>query len=221
MNKKKVQRLVQKLGIQVTSYRRKSRKEGYYKGAEGRIAPNRLRRRFHTSVAHQKITTDTTEMKYYEKDASGKLQIKKLYLNPFLDLYNLEVISYQIAPNQHAVNILIALEKAIKQTADCPYRRTFHSDQGWGYQMHAYRDRLHEEKIYQSMSRRGNCFDNAPVENFFALLKQEIYYGRVYTSYEELKEAIEAYILYYNQNRIKERLGFLSPVEYRLQHAVA
>ena len=109
-----------------------------------------------------------------------------------------------------------ALDKAIETTADCPYRRTFHSDQGWAYQMKAYAHRLKEERIFQSMSRKGNCLDNSVMENFFGLLKQEIYYGVVYYSYEELKSEIERFIKYYNEKRIKEKLGWMSPVQYRL-----
>ena len=73
-----------------------------------------------------------------------------------------------------------------------------------------------EERIFQSMSRRGNCHDNSVMENFFGLLKQEIYYGVVYYSYEELKTEIERYIKYYNEQRIKEKLGWMSLVRYRL-----
>ena len=82
----------------------------------------------------------------------------------------------------------------------------------------AYTNRLKEERIFQSMSRKGNCLDNSVMENFFGLLKQEIYYGRVYHSYEELKTAIEEYIVYYNEHRSKESLGWLSPKEYRRRH---
>ena len=93
VNKKKVQRIMQKLGLQVTSYTRKSRRYNSYKGKIGRIAPNRINRRFYTTVPHQKITTDTTEFKYYEIDEKGRMVIKKLYLDPFLDMYNGEIIS--------------------------------------------------------------------------------------------------------------------------------
>ena len=81
--------------------------------------------------------------------------------------------------------------------------------------MKSYSRRLKEERIFQSMSRKGNCYDNSVMENFFGLLKQEIYYGVVYYSFEELKSAIEKYIKYYNEKRIKEKLGWLSPVQYR------
>ena len=69
------------------------------------------------------------------------------------------------------------------------------------------------------MSRKGNCLDNSPMENFFGILKQEIYYGRTFESFNELKNTIEEYIKYYNEDRIKEKLGYLSPVEYRKLNA--
>lgn len=215
VNKKKVQKLMQKLKLQVTSYTRKSRKYSSYKGRVGTVAPNRIRRRFHTSILHQKIATDTTEFKYYEIDGKGHMTMKKLYLDPFMDMCNGEIISFGIDKRPSAQSIMNALEEAINVTNDCPYRRTFHSDQGWAYQMKSYSHRLKSERIFQSMSRKGNCYDNSVMENFFGLLKQEIYYGVVYYSYEELKDAIEIYIKYYNEKRIKEKLGWLSPVQYR------
>lgn len=221
INKKRVQRIIQLLGLQVTSYTRKSRKYSSYKGNIGRIAPNRIHRRFETSISHQKITTDTTEFKYYEVDEKGRMVIKKLYLDPFMDLYNREIISFGISPKPSAESILNALTEAIEKTSDCKYRRTFHSDRGWAYQMKHYSFKLSENRIYQSMSRKGNCHDNSVMENFFGLMKQEMYYGKVYYSYEELKEAIETYMEYYNKRRIKEKLGWMSPVEYRLTNLAA
>lgn len=220
VNKKKVQKLMQKLNLQVTSFTRKSRKYSSYRGKVGEIAPNRIRRRFHTNIPHQKITTDTTEFKYYEIDDKGHMTMKKLYLDPFMDMCNGEIISFGIDKRPSAQSVMKALEEAISATKDCPYRITFHSDQGWAYQMKSYSHRLKEERIFQSMSRKGNCYDNAIMENFFGLLKQEIYYGVVYYSFEELKDAIEKYIKYYNEKRIKEKLGWLSPVQYR-QHLLA
>lgn len=221
INKKKVQRIIQKLGLQVTSFRRKSRKYSSYRGTVGKIAPNRLRRRFETNIPHQKITTDTTEFKYYTTDEKGRMVIKKLYLDPYLDLYNREIISYGISQRPSAESIREALKEAIRITEDCPYRRTFHSDQGWAYQMKGYTEELETNRIYQSMSRKGNCHDNAIMESFFGILKQEMYYGIVYHSYEELKEAIERYIQYYNQQRIKQSLEWMSPTEYRIHYNAA
>ena len=221
INRKRVQRLIQKLGLQVTSFIHKSRKYNSYKGTVGRVAPNRLRRRFDTCIPHQKITTDTTEFKYYEIDTKGIIITRKAYLDPFLDLFNREIISFSFTKRPSSQGIMSALERAIEVTGDCPYRRTFHSDQGWAYQMGGYVSRLKEERIYQSMSRKGTCLDNSVMENFFGLLKQEIYYGRTYHSFEELQKAIQTYIIYYNNRRIKAKLGWLSPVNYRLRHVAA
>lgn len=219
INKKKVQRLVQKLGLQVKSYTRKSRKYSSYKGVVGRIARNRVNRRFNTNIVHQKITTDTTEFKYYEFDNKGRMVTKKLYLDPFLDMFNGEILSYSITPTPSAVGIMTALNQAIEVTNDCKYRRTFHSDRGWAYQMKSYSKSLKDNKIYQSMSRKGNCLDNSIMENFFGILKQEIYYGNTFYSFDELKAEIEKFINYYNHKRSKQKLGYFSPVEYRLKQA--
>ncbi len=221
INKKKVQRLVQKLGIQVKSFARKSRKYSSYKGVVGRIAKNMVNRRFKTSVVHQKITTDTTEFKYYEYDDKGRMIVKKLYLDPFLDMFNGEILSYSITRSPSAVGIIDALNQAIEATNDCIYRRTFHSDRGFAYQMKSYSKTLKENRIFQSMSRKGNCLDNSVMENFFGILKQEIYYGNTYYSFAELKTAIEQYIYYYNNKRTKQKLGYFSPVEFRLKFQAA
>ena len=221
INKKRLQRIMQKFNLQVIAFFRKSRKYNSYKGVKGRIAPNRIKRRFYCSQPHQKITTDTTEFKYYELDANGALKVGKLYLDPFMDLYNLEIISFSISPTPSAESILSAQQQAIEKTADAKYRRTFHSDRGWGYQMKAYQHNLKVHNIFQSMSRKGNCLDNSPMENFFAILKQEMYYDNTFHSYDELKMAIENYIMYYNTKRIKERLNWLSPIDYRLATTAA
>ena len=221
VNKKKVQRIVQQRGMQVTSFTRKSRRFSTYKGVVGRIAPNRVNRRFGTSLPHQKITTDTTEFKYYEPDSKGRVSIKKLYLDPFMDMWNQEILSYSISDRPSAASIMKALDEAISITEDCRFRRTFHSDRGWAYQMSSYRYALKKNRIFQSMSRKGNCYDNSPMENFFGIMKQEMYYGQVYNSFGELKEAIEKYIHYYNERRSKASLGYRSPVEYRKQMLAA
>jgi len=215
VNKKKVQRLIKKLGIEVKSYTRKSRRYSSYRGKVGTVAKNRIHRRFLTSICHQKITTDTTEFKYFEIDTNGVIRQKKLYLDPFMDLYNNEILSYRVSEKPNALAVMEALEEAIQVTNDCPFRRTFHSDQGWAYQMKAYSSKLKEHKIFQSMSRKGNCLDNSPIENFFSLLKQEIFHGEIYRSFDELKTAIDDYIYYYNNKRMKKKLNWQSPVQFR------
>lgn len=219
INKKKVQRLIQKLKLQVTSFSRKTRKYSSYKGTIGKVSDNKINRKFTVERPYTQVTTDTTEFKYLEKDKLGNYQVKKLYLNPYLDMYNGEIISYEISKQPTLKPILRALEKAIEVTSVNKGKRIFHSDQGWAYQVKQYTSRLENEGITQSMSRKGNCLDNSPMENFFGILKQEIYYGKKFYSYEELKETIEGYIEYYNNDRIKEKLGYLSPVEYRKLNA--
>ena len=114
INKKRVQRIIQKLGLQVTSYTRKSRKYSSYKGKVGTVAPNRIRRRFNTNIPHQKITTDTTEFKYYEVDEKGHMNMHKLYLDSFMDMCNGEILSYGIDKTPSAKNVMDALDKAIE-----------------------------------------------------------------------------------------------------------
>ena len=116
INKKKVQRIMQKYKLQVTSFTRKSRKYSSYKGKVGTVAPNRIRRRFKTHIPHQKITTDTTEFKYYEVDAKGHMTTHKLYLDPFMDMCNGEILSYGIDKKPSAKNVMDALDKAIEKT---------------------------------------------------------------------------------------------------------
>ena len=133
INKKKVQRLVQNLKLQVKSFSRKSRKYSSYKGQVGKVADNKIKRNFKVEKPYTQITTDTTEFKYFEKDKSGTYQIKKLYLNPYLDMYNSEILSYEISKQPTLEPILKALDKAIEITNKTKEKRIFHSDQGWAY----------------------------------------------------------------------------------------
>ena len=96
-----------------------------------------------------------------------------------------------------------------------------HSDQGWHYQMDKYRHTLKEHNIIQSMSRKGNCLDNAVIENFFGLLKSELLYLKEFESMEHFKRELEDYIHYYNHKRIKTKLKGLPPVDYRVQSLLA
>lgn len=139
----------------------------------------------------------------------------KSYFNPFLDMYNGEIISYSITSAPILDAIITPLDEAILKTSDCKFKRTFHSEQVWAYQLKQYTNRLESSGILQSMSRKDNCLDNSPMENFFGILKQEIYYGNTFKSFNELKNTIEEYIEYYNEERITAKLGYLSPVEYR------
>ena len=167
INQKKVRRIMKKLELKCTSFSHKSRKYNSYRGTIGKIANNKINRRFTTSVPHQKITTDTTEFKIYNTDDNGRISIKKAYLDPFLDMFNGEILSYSISEKPNFKSISEALNKAINITNDCNFRRTFHSDQGWAYQMNKYSKILKSNKIFQSMSRKGTCLDNSPMKIFW------------------------------------------------------
>lgn len=94
-----------------------------------------------------------------------------------MDLFNSEIISFQIIAQSNGECMMQSLKAAIEQTNGCVFRRTFHSDQGWAYQMKRYSKTLKGNDIFQSMSRKGNCYDNSPIENFFSILKKEMYFG--------------------------------------------
>ncbi|RIW26459.1 IS3 family transposase [Bacillus salacetis] len=208
VNHKKVYRLMRELGLKCVKFMRKSRKYNSYKGKIGKVVKNRLSRRFNTPISLQKLVTDITEFKCLGEE--------KLYLNPILDLYNGEIIAFGIRKRPTLDLVMEPLEETmgiIKNNAT--HRTTIHSDQGWHYQHNSWVRLLKENKIFQSMSRKATCADNASMENFFGILKQEMYYGEELISYEELKSRIHKYIHWYNHDRSKERLAGMSPVEYR------
>ena len=178
-----------------------------YKGEVGKIAPNILKRDFNTTAPNQKWTTDITEFALFGT---------KLYLSPILDMYNGEIISYEISDRPVLGQVLRMLDSAFAKIPDNT-NLIFHSDQGWQYQHKTYQKRLKDKGIRQSMSRKGNCLDNSIMENFFGLLKSELLYLREFDSMEEFRIELERYIDYYNNKRIKAKLKGLSPVQYRLQ----
>ncbi len=209
VNHKKVQRIMRKLGLKGDKFIRKSRRFSSYKGTIGTVAKNRIHRRFKTPIPYQKLTTDITEFKCVDGG--------KLYLSPIMYMYNGEILSYGISRHPTLDFVMKPLKEALQVVKEARYRTTIHSDQGWHYQHTKWVQILKEHKVFQSMSRKGNCLDNSPMENFFGLLKQEMYYGEPLLTYEELKREIESYIYYYNNQRIKQKLAGMSPVQYRLQ----
>ena len=209
INHKKVQRIMGELDLKCVKFTRKSRYNSY-KGTVGKVAKNRLNRKFNTPIRLQKLVTDVTEFK-----CTGN---EKLYLSPILDLYNGEIISFGISNRPTLDFVLEPLNQGIEVIKkEAKYRTTIHSNQGWHYQHNKWIKTLKNNKIYQSMSRKATCADNAVMENFFGILKQEMYHGEELVSYDELKRKIEEYIYYYNNVRIKQKLAGLSPVQYRTQ----
>jgi putative transposase len=180
-----------------------------YKGEQGSIAPNVLNRSFQAEQPNQKWATDVTDF-----NVSGK----KLYLSPVIDLYNQEIISYELSERPDFKSIMNMMNKALKKTGQTE-SLLLHSDQGWQYQMKQYQHLLKQNGITQSMSRKGNCLDNAIIENFFGILKSELFYLKKYTSINQLKKEISEYIKYYNSDRIKLNLNGMSPTQYRAHHS--
>lgn len=199
-----------------TSFTRRSRSYRSYKGRVGTVVKNRVNRRFFSSLPKQKIYTDVSEFHYNERTSEGITVKRKAYLSPFLDGFNGEIIAYQFQQKPTLDCVLRPLKKVIKKSKESLYRMTLHSDQGWQYQNAQYVRQLKEANVFQSMSRKGNCLDNALMENFFGLMKQEMYYRRFFSSFEELKQAVTTYIHYYNHYRIKEKLAGMSPVQFRI-----
>ena len=145
---------------------------------------------------------------------------EKLYLSPVLDLYNGEIIAFETSkrPAFELVDSMLKKALAKLRPADRPM---LHSDQGWQYRMPAYQRQLRERKLVQSMSRKGNCLDNAAMESFFAVLKSEFFYLNNFDSVDALRDGLTDYISYYNHDRIKLKLKGLSPVQYRTQALAA
>jgi len=208
VNHKVVQRLMGEM--QLKSLVRPKRYKAY-DGAASETAPDRLERDFTADEPNKKWVTDVTEF---------KVNNQRLYLSPVMDLYNREIVSYEIAERPLPVMIKNMLTKAFKRL-DSGQRPILHSDQGWQYRMPAFRKRLRQSGVVQSMSRKGNCYDNAAMESFFGTLKCELFHLNKFETTEKLKEALHDYIRYYNVDRIKLALGGLSPVAFRMQAAAA
>ena len=205
INHKTVLKLMKSLGLKSVI---RIRKYKSYKGEQGKIAPNVLERNFKASAPNQKWATDITEF-----NVSGK----KLYLSPIIDLFNQEIVSYELTERPVFNQVVMMLKKAFKKIPNNT-NLTLHSDQGWQYQMKQYQHLLLQKGITQSMSRKGNCLDNAIIENFFGILKSELFYLKKYKSIDHLKTEIKEYINYYNNERIKSNLNKMSPIQYRAHH---
>ena len=205
INHKTVFRLMKLLGLK-SIIRLKKYKS--YKGEHGKIAPNILERNFKATAPNQKWATDVTEF-----NVAGN----KLYLSPIIDLYNQEIVSYELTERPVFNQVVMMLKKAFKKIPNNT-NLILHSDQGWQYQMKQYQWLLQEKGIVQSMSRKGNCLDNAIIENFFGILKSELFYTQKFKSIQELKQKINKYIIYYNNERIKSNLNKMSPIKYRAQY---
>ena len=220
VNHKKIKRIMKQIGL--FGITPKARYKSYKGDMNGTVKnllihkevdeenhKTRYVRDFNTSKPNEKWSTDVSEFHI----AAGKL-----YLSPILDMYNDEIIAYDVSVSPDFCQQKRLLDRAFSKFEDLS-GLIFHSDQGWQYQMQPWHKALKDKGIIQSMSRKGNCLDNAPIENFFGKLKNEMFYGHEYefNTLDQLKEAIEEYIEYYNTKRIKVKLKGLTPCEARKQ----
>lgn len=204
LNHKTVQRLMKGLGL---ICRVRMKKYRSYKGEVGKIVPDLLERNFEAAEPNQKWVTDVTEFNLFGQ---------KVYLSPILDLYSRDIVSYTISDRPTLSMVTEMLDKAFTAVPDGT-GLILHSDQGWQYQHKRYQKLLADMGIRQSMSRKGNCLDNAVIENFFGLLKSELLYLQEFDSIEQFRTELVDYLDYYNNHRIKTKLKGLPPALHRKQ----
>lgn len=208
INHKKVLKIMNQLDIKGKRKEPSIRNYNKEEGDGQEISENLINRDFHADQPYRKWATDLTQI---------KIKDKWLYLSPILDMYNGEIISYSLSNNPTTKLVIETLDKAFKKVKSVK-GIIIHSDRGMQYQSKEYRKALVNYKMTPSMSRKGNCYDNAMMESFFGSLKLELIYNQRFESEQELIQKIHQYIDYYNNIRIKNRLNGMSPVEYRTHH---
>lgn len=205
-NHKRIYRLMKTVNMK--SVIRKKKKK-YIHSTPQITAENILNREFYAEKPNQKWLTDVTEFKLTDGT--------KAYLSAILDLHDNSIISYVLG---HANNNWLVFETFDKASADHPGAKPlFHSDRGFQYTHKNFKKKLDDIGSTQSMSRIGRCIDNGPMEGFWGIIKSEMYYLKKFKNHDELKQAIDEYIDFYNTRRLQEKLNGLAPIEYRTQTA--
>lgn len=187
--------------------KKQKRKYHSYKGNIGKTVPNIVDGDFTTDAPLKKWTTDVSQFNF---------SWGKCYLSPILDMFTNEIISYDLSKNPNLEQVSRMLSRAFDKFPETT-GLIFHSDPGWQYQHKDYQKTLKEQGIIQSMSRKGNGYDNCIMETFFGRMKAEMYYDHEseYKSFEEFSEAVKEYIYYYNNERIQAKTKWMPPVVYR------
>ena len=205
VNHKRVQRLMHETGL---LGKRPKEKYHSYQGKVGKVADNLISRDFSTTSPLQKWTTDVSQFSF---------SWGKCYLSPILDMHTNEIISYDLSRSPNLEQTRRMLEAAFGKFNSCK-GLILHSDQGWQYQHAYFRNEIRKHGIVQSMSRKGNCYDNSIMETFFGRLKNELLYGceKRFGSYEEFSVAMAQYIDYYNNERIQAKTKWMPPTKYRM-----
>lgn len=205
VNHKKIQRLMHEMDL-----KGKRPKEKYhsYKGEVGKVADNIIARDFHAEKPLKKWSTDVSQFSF---------PWGKCYLSPILDMATNEIIAYDLSQSPNLQQVTDMLKRAFEKFPDTN-GLIMHSDMGWQYQHATYVKMLKDEGIIQSMSRKGNCYDNCIIETFFGRMKTELVYGqeKEYPSFKIFSQAVKQYIDYYNNERIQKKTKWTPPAIYRM-----
>lgn len=203
-----VQTIMQKHNLQC---RIKPKRKWKSQGESVIIAPNLLARNFKATAPNQKWVTDITYIQYGSST---------MYLSTIIDLFNNEIVAYKMYDHQQTPLVVDTLNEALEMRGN-PHGVIIHSDQGSVYTSYAYQDLIKESHAVSSMSRRGNCWDNAVIESFHSNIKSEEFQYIKFNSMNNIQvvEKVKEYIRYYNEDRILEKLGYLTPKEFGAQAA--
>ena len=200
VNKKKIQRIKQKLGLKTQIRKKRNYYQGYLRSEKWCIADNILNRQFRQNSANRAYSTDVTYL--ITKNS-------RYYLSVIKDLCTKEIVAYNVSDKHDLALILGTLEQMSKQN-----NAIMHSDRGGLYTSFQYIQKLKDLNLIRSMSRSGNCLDNAPIESFFGHLKDEIEYKKCKTL-GEIRAKIDEYMYYYNNSRYQWGLNKMTPLEYK------
>ena len=204
VGKQRVQRLMQKNGIRARGKRR-FRVVTTDSRHDLPIAPNLLNRDFSPAGPNQAWTGDIT----YIATEEGWL-----FLAVVIDLFSRKVVGWSMRPDMHRSLVIDALEMGLFQRRPQKGQLIFHSDRGSQYASDDFRAVLDKHSVHPSMSRKGNCWDNAVTETLFGSLKVERLHGERFETIREAKDAVLVWLLWYNRQRMHSTLNYLSPVEF-------
>ena len=208
-NKKRIRRLMQILDLKSVC---RIKKKTYIPSTPETEADNVLNRKFYADAPNEKWLTDVTEFKY-----NVGPEVRKLYLSAILDLYDKRIVAYNIADSNNNQLVFDNFDEAVALNPDA--HPLFHSDRGFQYTNMTFYNKLQAAKMRQSMSRVGRCIDNGPMESFWGMLKSEMYYLRRFTDRDDLIQAIDNYIYFYNNSRYQKRLRCMTPMEFHYAYA--
>lgn len=207
-NHKRIYRLMK--SVNMKSVIRK-KKKNYIPSTPQITAENVLNREFHADKPNQKWLSDVTEFKLTDGT--------KAYLSAIYDLYDNSIVTYLLGRSNNLMLVFETFDQAVVANPDT--NPLFHSDRGFQYTHKMFRKKLDDIGAIQSMSRVGKCIDNGPMEGFWGIIKSEMYYLQKFKDFDQLQEAIDKYMVFYNTRRLQEKLKGLAPMEYRNQTLAA